>query len=163
MIKNTIKKNGLDLPGTPHHPLRGGYGTNFDFRFFRSPFAATRSWFIQITQTKFYKVVQCNLEKISSTFFSKYLSYWGNPLTWKIFFSQKYFFQNVSPPASFKIFPKFQKEVLKNSEPHLSYLFWAQIFAPLYFLGTKISKHAAWFDILVPKKYKGAKFCAQNR
>ena len=123
--------------------VKGGYGTDFDFRIFRAPFAATRSSFMQITQTKFYKVVQCNLEKISSNFFSKLFSYWGNPLTQKIFFSRKYFFQNVSPPASFNIFSKFEKEVLENSEPHLSYLFLAQNFDPFYFSGTKISKHAA--------------------
>ena len=130
----------------------GGYGTDFDFRVFRTLFAATRSFFIQITQTKFYKVVQWIHEKFSPKFFSKNLSFRGNPPRRKIFFSRKYFFQNVSPPASFNIFSKFEKEVLENSEPHLSYLFLAQNFDPFYFSGTKISKHAAWFDILVPEK-----------
>ena len=34
-----------------------GYGTNFDFRNIRSPFAATRSFLDQIHQTKYCMVV----------------------------------------------------------------------------------------------------------
>ena len=98
------------------------------------------------------------MKNFHQIFFSKISRIGEIPRGKKYFFSRKYFFQNVSPPASFKIFPKIQKEVLEDSEPHLSYLFWAQNFAPLYFLGTKISNHAACFDILVPKKYKGAHF-----
>ena len=48
---------GFD-PQTGHtSALRVGYGTDFDFRIVRAPFAATRSFFIQITQTKLYEVV----------------------------------------------------------------------------------------------------------
>ena len=35
--------------------------------------------------------------------------------------------------------------MLEDSEPHLSYLLWAQDFDSLYFLGAKISKHAAYY------------------
>ena len=138
--------------------MGGGYGTDFDFRIFRAPFAATRSSFMQITQTKFYKVVQCNLEKISSKFFSKLFSYWGNPLTQKIFFSRKYFFQNVSPPASLKIFQKFQKYLLDNSEPQLTCYRGVKNLSRKYFLAAEISNHAACFDISAAKKYFRVKF-----
>ena len=36
--------------------LKGGYGTDFDFRNIRTPLATTRAFFNQIHQTKFYTV-----------------------------------------------------------------------------------------------------------
>ena len=35
----------------------GGYGTDFDFRIIHATFAATRTFFNQIHQTKFYRVI----------------------------------------------------------------------------------------------------------
>ena len=131
----------------------GGYGIDFDFRKFRAPFAATRSFLNQIHQTKYCMVVQHNYEHFQEKKFFSDVPYWGNPRTKKKYFFEKSFTPKASQVAFLNIFSKIQKEVLENSKPHLSYLVESQISTQKHFSRTEISKHAACFDILVCKKY----------
>ena len=102
--------------------LRGGYGTDFDFRDIRAPFAAMRTVFNQIHQTKFYKVFQHIYEYFHKKSFFGDVPYWGNPLTKKIYFFKKCVTPKVSQVAFLNIFSKFQKEVFHKINGHLTTL-----------------------------------------
>ena len=95
-------------------------------------------------------------------FFSD-VPYWGNPRTKKNFFFEKSFTPKVSQVAFLNIFSKIQKEVLEEIWRHLSYLVESQISTRKYFLRIEISKHAACFDISVPKKYFRVEICDSTK
>ena len=60
VIMNSVITNfGYNKPplSVSSDTLRGGYGTDFDFRNIRAPFAATRSFLNEIHQTKYCVVV----------------------------------------------------------------------------------------------------------
>ena len=67
-------------------------------------------------------------------------------------FSKKSYTPKDSQVSFLNMFSKFQKEVFEDFRRHLTYYWTSQNFDPVYFLGREISKHAACFDILAPKK-----------
>ena len=77
-----------------------------------------------------------------------HVPYWGNPRMKKNFFFEKSFTPKVSEVSFLNIFSKFQKEVLDDSEPQLSYYRGVKNLTPKYFSRTEISKHAACFDYI---------------